>query len=216
MTVSDPLNRARESHFLFFSSEDIQSLLVEVAGDIEQAVTRITEGASSFRFFSIFLISFQVLPNSGLSHAKRTRNILPLHTLPKTQLPFVAIPVAEEVVAVVAVGLGEVALQAEVVAVQAEAVQPMGIYPGRERPVQHPLHLHTPSGEQVEKASQEMPSDKPKETNGWTDQSDAAHGGWGWSTETNAESSVPQSHLPAAPLAKTPATSKLSWAQIAR
>jgi len=141
MTVSDPLNRARESHFLFFSSKDIQSLLVEVAGDIEQAVTRITEGASSFRFFSIFLISFQVLPNSGLSHAKRTRNILPLHTLPKTQLPFVAIPVAEEVVAVVAVGLGEVALQAEVVAVQAEAVQPMGIYPGRERPVQHPLHL---------------------------------------------------------------------------
>ena len=126
---------------MFFFSKDIQSLLVEVAGDIEQAVTRITEGASSFLFFSFSLTSFQVLPNSGLSHAKRTRNILPLQTFPKTQLPFAAIPVADEVVAVVAVGPGEVALQAEVVAVQAEAAQPMGIYPGQGLLVQHLLHL---------------------------------------------------------------------------
>lgn len=90
---------------LIFLSKDIQSLLVEVAGDVEQAVTRITEGSPSpFLSWEIFSdCPSQVLLNNGLSPAKRTRSIFPPR-IPRRSRPLsVAILVVEEVVVVVVV-----------------------------------------------------------------------------------------------------------------
>ncbi|KAF8621481.1 hypothetical protein AX15_007771 [Amanita polypyramis BW_CC] len=206
--------QARQLQELFptWSNDDIQSLLIEVAGDVEQAVTRITEGSAE---------QWAVTRKKDKKHTTASSH-------PQKESP----PVRGDSRGGRGArggrggsGRGGTAGRGRGGSARGGAVNGHISRTGTPRPTSTAPHSDaTPSGEQTEKpsASQDAstapaPTDKPQDVNCWTDQTNtSAVGLSNLGTEPGGNESILQSHPPTMQTAKTPATSKLSWAQIAR